>query len=60
MNLAKYDRDTFDLEELFAELEDYEEKPVIKKMRKEDKYTKHYKQDKGKLREIKRNQENEE
>lgn len=60
MNLAKYDQDYFDLEEFLNEMEYFEEedKPVIRKMKKEEKYQKKRKQDKGKLREIKRNQEN--
>lgn len=60
MNLAKYDQDYFDLEEFLNEMEYFEEedKPVIRKMKKEEKYQEKRKQDKGKLREIKRNQEN--
>ena len=60
MNLAKYDQDYFDLEEFLNEMEYFEEeyKPVIRKMKKKEKYQEKRKQDKGKLREIKRNQEN--
>lgn len=60
MNLAKYDQDYFDLEEFLDEVEFFEEeeKSVIRKMKKEDTYQEKRKQDKGKLREIKRNQEN--
>lgn len=60
MNLAKYDQDYFDLEEFLDEMEYFEEeyKPVIRKMKKEEKYQEKRKQDKSKLREIKRNQEN--
>lgn len=60
MNLAKYDQNYFDLEEFLSEMEYFEEedKPVIRKMKKEEKYQEKRKQDKGKLREIKRNQEN--
>lgn len=60
MNLAKYDQDYFDLEEFLNEMEYFEEedKPVIRKMKKEEKYQKKRNQDKGKIREIKRNQEN--
>ena len=60
MNLAKYDQDYFDLEGFLDEVESFEdkEKSVIRKMKKEEKYQEKRKQDKGKLREIKRNQEN--
>lgn len=57
MNIALQSSNT--LEELFDSFEDYEEKPVIKKMKKEDKHQAKPKRDKGKLRDIKRNYQEE-
>lgn len=58
MNVAQYHLDN--MEDYLEEFESFNQrdKPIIKKMKKEDKYTETRKQDKGKIREIKRNQEN--
>lgn len=61
MNLVKYDQDYFDLEEFLDDLQYFEdeEKPPVRRMRREYVYREDKgKQNKGKLREIKRNQEN--
>lgn len=48
-----------DLEELEDDFqEEYSEKPFIRKMKKEEKYQEKIKQDRQKIRDAKRNQEN--
>lgn len=58
MNLSHYD--SLDMDDLLEEMQSMheEEKPVIRRMKKDPVFREKGKQDKNKLREMKRNQEN--